>query len=158
MTGKVELIRHISLEELDELIKNERDSKVLRKLSFIRLLYKGESIIKACDLIGICRKTGYNYLHRWNDEGFEGLLSKCRYNKGKSKLTDEQKDILKKILSEKDFWTSNEVQKIIKDKFNVEYSQRHICRILKSFGMKYAKSYIKDKRRPDNAEEILKKT
>jgi len=45
MTGKVELIRHISLEELDELIKNERDSKVLRKLSFIRLLYKGESVI-----------------------------------------------------------------------------------------------------------------
>ncbi|OFV68582.1 MAG: transcriptional regulator [Candidatus Syntrophoarchaeum caldarius] len=39
-----------------------------------------------------------------------------------------------------------------------EYSIRHLSRILKSFGMKYSKPYQQDYRRPENAEEELKKT
>ncbi|MHC1571701.1 MAG: winged helix-turn-helix domain-containing protein [Methanosarcinales archaeon] len=44
------------------------------------------------------------------------------------------------------------------NRFGVEYSLRHVSRILKSFGMKYAKPYQRDYRRPENAEEEFKKT
>ncbi len=50
------------------------------------------------------------------------------------------------------------MRELIKEKFGVEYSLRHVSRILRSFGMKYAKPYQKDYRRPENAEEELKKT
>ncbi len=39
----------------------------------------------------------------------------------------------------------------------MEYSLRHVSRILRFFGMKYAKPYPKDYRRPENAEEEFKK-
>jgi len=41
------------------------------------------------------------------------------------------------------------VRELIKERFGVEYSLRHVSRLLKSFGMKYAKPYQKDYRRPE---------
>ena len=46
---------------------------------------------------------------------------------------------------------------MIRDKFGVDYSEMQVWRILKSWNMHHAKPYILDKRRPDNAENILKK-
>ena len=59
---------------------------------------------------------------------------------------------MKAVLEERDDWRTKEV---IKNRFGVEYSLRHMSRILKSFGMKYAKPYQRDYRRyrrPENAE------
>ena len=61
------------------------------------------------------------------------------------------------MLKEKDSWTTKEVQKLIEEEFGVGYSSWQIKRILKSFGMRYAKPYQKDYRKPDNAEDTLKK-
>ena len=61
---------------------------------------------------------------------------------------------MKAVLEERDDWRTKEV---IKNRFGVEYSLRHVSRILKSFGMKYAKPYQRDYRRPENAEEEFKK-
>jgi transposase len=61
------------------------------------------------------------------------------------------------MLSGKDAWTLGEVRKLIKEKFEVEYSEMQVWRILTSWNMHHAKPYILDKRRPDDAETILKK-
>ena len=87
----------------------------------------------------------------------EGL--KPNYGGGRpSELSDEQKEELKAILKERNDWKTKEVRELIKEEFGVEYSLRHVSRILRSFGMKYAKPYQKDYRRPENAEEEFKKT
>ncbi|MEN3039689.1 MAG: IS630 family transposase, partial [Candidatus Kryptonium sp.] len=44
---------------------------------------------------------------------------------------------------------------IKKEKFNVEYSDVHIRRLLRAFGMLYIKPYPIDYRRPQNAKEYL---
>jgi transposase len=46
---------------------------------------------------------------------------------------------------------------LIKDKFDVEYSEMQVWRILTKWNMHHAKPYVLDKRRPDDAESILKK-
>ena len=85
----------------------------------------------------------------------EGL--KPNYGGGRpSELSEEQKEELKSILKERDDWTSKEVKELIKNRFGVEYSLRHVSRILKSFGMRYAKPYHRDYRKLENAEEGLK--
>jgi len=61
------------------------------------------------------------------------------------------------LTSGKDAWTLGEVRKLIKEKFEVEYSEMQVWRILTSWNMHHAKPYILDKRRPDDAETILKK-
>jgi len=43
------------------------------------------------------------------------------------------------------------------EKFNVEYSEMQVWRMLTSWNMHHAKPYVLDKRRPDDAETILKK-
>ncbi|QEF94381.1 MULTISPECIES: IS630 family transposase [Methanothermobacter] len=151
-----EVIKHLSAEELDKRIKKlEKDTRVLQRLYFIRHLYRGMSVEEAADLAGTTKATGYAWLKRWNSKGYEGLIPE--FGGGRpSKLTEDEKEELKEMLKRKDSWTTKEVQDLIEDKFGVNYSSWQVRRILKSFGMKYAKPYQKDYRRPENAEETLK--
>ncbi|MBM4241243.1 MAG: hypothetical protein FJ150_06230 [Euryarchaeota archaeon] len=46
-----------------------------------------------------------------------------KYGGGRpSKLTSEQKEDLKRILTERDDWTNSEIKDLIQNKFGVEYS------------------------------------
>jgi putative transposase len=151
------VVKHLPAEELDKRIKKlEKDTRVLKRLYFIRHLYKGMSVEEAADLVGITKATGYTWLKRWNSKGYEGLIPE--FGGGRpSKLTEEQKEKLKEMFKKKDSWTTKEVQELIEAEFGVEYSSWQVRRILRSFGMKYAKPYQKDYRKPENAEETLKK-
>ena len=63
----------------------------------------------------------------------------------------------REMLKEKE-WTTKEVQEVIEAEleFGVVYSSWQVRRILKSFGMRYARPYQKDYRKQDNAEDTLK--
>jgi putative transposase len=81
-----------------------------------------------------------------------------RYAGGRpSKLTDIQKRRLVELLKQKDTWTTEEVRELIFKEFKVGYTSKQIRIILKNIGMKCAKPFPYDYRRPKNAEEILKK-
>ena len=64
---------------------------------------------------------------------------------------------LSRLLYEKETWTLREVRIMIREIFGIEYSEMQVWRILKSMNMHHAKPYILDKRRPEDAEDILKK-
>jgi len=157
-----EVAKHLSVEELDKRIKKlEKDTRILKRLYFIRYLYRGVSVEEAAELAGVTKATGYAWLRRWNSNGYEGLIPE--FGGGRpSKLTEEQKEELREVLKEKE-WTTKEVQKLIEAEFGVSYSSWQVRRILRSFGMRYAKRmryakpYQKDYRKPDNAEDTLKK-
>ena len=153
-----EVAKRIPVEELDKRIKRlEKDARVLKRLYFIRYLCRGMSVEEAAELVGVTKATGYAWLKRWNSRGYEGIIPD--FGGGRpSKLTEEQKEKLKEMLKEKE-WTTKEVQELIEAEleFGVVYSSWQVRRILKSFGMRYAKPYQKDYRKPDNAEDTLKK-
>jgi len=152
-----EVVKHLPAEELDRKIKKlEKDTRVLKRLYFIRYLYRGRSVEEAAELVGVTKATGYSWLKRWNSGGYEGLIPE--FGGGRpAKLTEEQKEKLKEMLKERESWTTKEVQELIEGEFGVVYSSWQVRRILRSFGMKYAKPYQKDYRKPDNAEDTLKK-
>ena len=62
------------------------------------------------------------------------------------------------MLEAKDLWYLNEIVGFINARFGVKYSERQVRKILKGFKMKHAKPYQVDYRKPDDAEEKLKKT
>lgn len=148
----------ISSEELKERIrKKEKDVKVLNRLYFINQLYNGCSVPEASEKLGITKQTGYIWLERWNEEGYEGLIP--RFSGGRpSKITDQERGELREILKERDDWTTKEVKNLIQERFNVEYSLKQVIIILRGLGLKFAKPYPKDYRRPADAEKQLKKT
>jgi len=154
---KIYVERHLSTEELDQKIRGlKQDVRILKKLFFIKNLYRDESVEKSADLVGVTKAAGYNWLKAWNKDGYDGLQLKPKSGR-RSKLSDEDKKKLEAMLREKYSWVTRDIQDLVKKEFGVEYSSWQIRRIIKSFGMKYAKPLQKDYRRPENAEEILKK-
>ena len=110
----------------------------------------------ASQLVGVAKPVGYEWQERWNESGYEGLIP--RYAGGRpSKLSDQQKEKLQLLLKAKNVWTTDEVRSLISSEFCVEYTLKQVRIIVKNFGMKYAKPFTLDYRRPPNAEQILKK-
>ena len=149
--------RRVSESEINKRIREEKNrARIIPRLIFIKLLYGGKSVIEASKDVGVVKRVGYQWLERWNESGFDGLVP--RFAGGKpSKLSVDQKKELRTLLETKDLWYLGDVVDLIRTKFDVEYSERQVRRILKGFKMKHEKPYQVDYRRPDDAEEKLKK-
>lgn len=151
---KVFLEKHLPLEELKGLIRQEKDKRVHERLLFVHQLYLKDDVYQACERICISIQTGYNWLKAWNRDGYEGL--KPRFGGGRPpKLTEGQRETLREALGSKSHWLTGEVRDLIARKFNVQYSQRQVARMLRGLGMHYSKPYPEDYRRPEDAEEVL---
>ncbi len=150
--------RHITAEELLKKIKSlEKDTRILQRLYFIKYRYEGVSVEDAAERVGISKPVAYIWQDRWNNEGYLGL--KPKFAGGKPpKLNISQKDHLKEILNTRDDWTTEEIRKLISKESDVEYTLKQIRIILKKFSMNFSKPFQHDYRRPEDAEDILKKT
>lgn len=151
------VVKHLSEEELESLIKNERSKRFAERLFFIRSLYAGEKVETAAKKLGRCKTTGYLWLSRWNEHGLEGL--KPTFGGGRpARLSVAQRETLRQKLGSRNYWTSKEARQLIKDEFGQNYHPVSVSRILHSLGMRYGKPYPRDYRRPDDAEAKLKNT
>jgi transposase len=149
--------RHLSSDELEDSIRNERDRRVLERLIFIRCLYDGEGVAKATRKLGRSKVAGYEWLKRWNDGGLEELKPTFRGGRPSKLSTDQQTELKQKLEQRRD-WTTKEVGRLIEEDFGVAYSLRSMRRILRSLKMRFAKPYPRDYRRPIDAEAKLKST
>lgn len=151
------VVKHLSEEELETLIKDEKSKRFAERLIFIRSLYAGEEAETAAKKLGRCRATGYSWLRRWNTHGLEGL--KPTFGGGRpAKLSSAQREELKQKLESRNYWTAKEARQLIKDEFGKNYHPVSVSRLLHSLGMRYGKPYPRDYRRPDDAEAKLKNT
>ena len=153
------IIMHLNPEDLRNRInKLEKDVNVLRKLYVIEDLYNGKKPEEIIEKRGISLPTVHAWWDRWNEEGYYGLYSKYSNCGCHSKLSHKDKIKLNDILEKEDYLNQRKVAKIIKDNFNVVYSSSQQSVILKELGFRYNKPHQFYSKRPDNAEEMLKKT
>lgn len=154
---QIPIEHHLSSEELLKRIKSlEKDTRVLQRLYFVKHRYEGASVAESAKLVGTSKPVAYQWQERWNKDGYDGLIP--RFAGGSpSKLLDEQKEELEEILHQRDDWSTKEVKELIFNRFNVAYTGKQILEILKKFGMHHAKPYSHDYRRPEDAEDRLKK-
>jgi transposase len=140
---------------LGDVLKSEREPGVKRRLSLISLVAAGMEVEEATVHFGVCAATGYNWIHRWNSRGIEGL--RTRKSPGRPPRLDEgMLKELKGILKAKPYWGLKEVMRLVKELFGVDYSGNQVRRILvEKLGMNYAKPFAHDYRRPKDAEDIL---
>jgi transposase len=149
------VVKHLSQEELETSIQKEKGKRSAERLIFIRNLYAGDEVELAAQKVGRCSATGYFWLQRWNKNGPEGL--KPKFGGGRpSKLISTQREELKARLQTKTCWTTKDVQKLIKKQYGKDYHISNVIRLLRLLGMRYAKPYPRDYRRPDDAEAKLK--
>lgn len=106
-----EVRKHLTSGELRKLIRDEQK--------------RGKSIPSAAKHVGAVRTIAYEWLKRWNESGFDGLIS--RFAGGKpSKISAEQKKELRTLLEAEEFWYLGDVVDLIRTKFDVEYSERQV--------------------------------
>jgi putative transposase len=140
----------------DRVRRLEKDVRVLNRLYFILYLYDGLGVEEACNKVGVVKAVGYEWLRRWNEGGYDGLVP--RFGGGRpAKLSKENLEELCVLLREKDDWTLEEIKDLILEDFGVDYHVSQVSRILHGLGMKCGKPYQNDYRQPIDARDILKK-
>ncbi|MDI6884793.1 MAG: IS630 family transposase [archaeon] len=141
-------------EEIRKRLKKEKDTKVKLKLALLNMVASGMSVKEAASFLGIKLRSAYKWVNNWMEEGYEGMLAKKRGGRP-PKLSKEQKEELRRLLKQKEYWTTEEINELINEKFGVEYKKSRLYELLRELGLKLSKPYILDVKRPENAEEIL---
>lgn len=148
--------QHMSAEKLNEHVRElEKIAKKVNRLYFIQQLYKGHSVQEASSILNIPRRTGYNWLKKWNREGLNGLDHK----KGAGRPSFLSEDQLKEVsnyLDENDSLGTKDVHNFIKNKFNIDYTLKQVRIIINSLEYGWIKPYAIYSKSPENAKEILK--
>jgi len=148
------LIKHLSIYEINDLIKHDPDKEVVKIMIFLKSLYEFKTIAESVRILGYRYETGLRWLERWNDGGFKGI--KFKWGDGRpSKLTKEQFDELKEDIINLGLKTTKQIKKHILDKWGVNYAISWLPTVLRSIGAKYGKPYMINNKEPENAEEII---
>ena len=152
-----EVKKHLNESELNDAIdeaQSNEETRVVRRLCLIKNLYAGDSITEAASRVGVTQPTASRWTDRWNKQGIDGL--RPDFGDGRPpKLSEREQDQLAEVLKRHQPLTTEHVHRLIEDGFDVSYSQRHVSRLLKKLGMRYAIPRPESPDRPDDAEEIL---
>ena len=107
----------------------EKSGRVLKRLFFIRYRYQGDSVEEAAQKVSVTKKLGYIWQDRWNTHGFPGLIP--RFGGGRPPLLDEeQRNDLITSLKARDDWTTKEIRDLIKERYGIEYTMKHVRELL----------------------------
>jgi transposase len=115
-----------------------KDLRQVRRLLAIAAVAEGKSRAEAAEIGGMDRQTLRDWVHRYNDLGPQGLIGKPSPGR-KPKLSNEQKQELSSIIDdgpdmEKDSvvrWRCVDLQRVVKERFNIDYHKNSFGRILK---------------------------
>lgn len=140
-------IPDISVEELQaKLAETDDDGKAVKRLIAAIAYKQGQSPAEIEATFGMSKKNVYLWLDRFEERGLDDAL----YDEPKpgrpSKLTDEQLDELDAGLHESpddagydgvQVWTPRFVQHWLTARFDVEYTRRHVRRLMDDAGLSW---------------------
>jgi transposase len=149
---------HLSLAEMDELIKNKkRDCRGLKKLILLKNVKSGMLVSEASEMVGVSEPTGHRWVDIYNEKGYEGLSTKYENSGRRSSLTKENREELNKILENEDYLSVQRAHHIIKERFGLDFTLKHVRTILKDMNYLKSKPYQIYSQKPEGAEADLKK-
>lgn len=156
MSRTVTLKKRLTRDELERKYKEEKNPRVKERLLAILLLYEGKKVYELPDIVKRARSSIENWIRRWNNEGYEGLVPEFTGGP-KPRIHDSEWERIVKEIENKGM-TIKDVMVYVKDSRGVNYSYKTVWQILrKKMKIRYGKPYIKNSKRPDDAEEVFKK-
>lgn len=137
---KINIFNKMSEEELDKAIKEYKgDYRYYQRLIAMKLVSIGYSFSK----VGRILSVSYISVHRWakscEKSGLIGLMPNFAGGRPPKLTSSMEKELYIKIDTTEDI-TMVDVQQIIKDYFNIEFSLPHVCTIVRKLGFDYIKS------------------
>lgn len=156
MSRKATIVNRMTKEKLERRYKEEKNPRMKERLLAILMIYDGKKVSEIPSLIRRSRRTVHEWLRRWNECGYDGLVPE--FSGGpKPLITTQEWDRVIDEVEEKGM-TIKDVTQYVNRTRGVSYSYKTVWEVLrKKKHVRYGKPYIRNKLRPENAEEILKK-
>lgn len=141
MGSPVSLRSDYSPAQLRQLAKRSRDTNQSRRLLSLAAVLDGMTRGEAARIGGMDRQTLRDWVHRFNAQGPDGLKD-IHAGGPRSRLSAEQKAALAQIVEMGPDpavdglvrWRRIDLQRVIKERFGVEYHERHVGTLLKELG------------------------
>lgn len=136
-------LEHVSIEELHELLSDVDESTPTERILAAIAYKQGDSKAKLAERHDVTWKT----IHNWLDRFEERPIEKAPYDEHRSgrpaELTDEQRERLSEDLLaspeafgyDRHEWFPALVHHHIEEKFGIEYSLRHVRRLMNEAGL-----------------------
>lgn len=156
MVGRVHLTRKAAVDELKGRYRGERNSRVKERLLAILHLHEGRTIGEVSKIVKRSYRSIERWLKGWNEDGYEGLTP--RFTGGpKPKLDDGEWDRIVSEIENRGM-TLKDVAVYVKDTRGVSYGYKGVWEVLRrKRRVPYGKAYKMNRKRPPNAEEVLKR-
>jgi transposase len=144
-----EIERHLSENDLDARLRDTEDPEMVRRLGFIKNLYRGDTLGDAADREGKSQPTGARWAAQWNDGGVDELAPD--HGGGRpSKLTASERQQLRQLLATGHPRTTRAVHQIIEERFHVTYHPNYIYELLRSLDVHSVEPRQQRPERPDD--------
>jgi putative transposase len=141
------------IKEIKQALKEARrknNTKMFQRYLAILLYLKGEkSIDEISDIAVISKRTVYNYISAYKNNGINGL-NPIKHKGASQKLLEAQAEELREVIINQypsncgfpiDYnWTADLLRKHVEKKYGIEYSRSGMSALLKRMGFSYTRA------------------
>lgn len=133
--------QHTELTDEFRVARGNKDLDMCLRIQALLLVSRGHREADTAAAIGVGYRTVQDWIHRFRKGGLP-RLRKGPFEGGKSRLTDEQKRELSRIVEagpqeaglDTGVWTTSIVAKLVRDLFGISYHPDHVGRVLHRLG------------------------
>lgn len=149
-----------NLEKVEEAYRKASDGRLKERLLMVLLSLEGKKADEIAEITHRCRDTVLKWLHRWNEEGFNGLKDKP-YSGRPPILTESEVQKMLQWVCEKAYsggrLTCKQIALWVKETQNKVIDDESIRRILHQNGFSWKKPQARDHRAdPEAQAEFMK--
>jgi transposase len=165
MGSAVKMRADFSAAELRRLAKISKDANQSRRLLSLAAVLDGMSREDAARLGGMDRQTLRDWVHRFNSTGPDGVKD-AWWSGPEPRLSPEQKAELVQIVETGPDpaidgvvrWRRVDLQKLIRERFGVDYHERYVSTLLKELGFSHMSARPRHPAQDGRIVEAFKKT
>ena len=165
MAAAVRLRADYSASELRRLAAASKNANQTRRLLSLASVAEGTNRTEAARIGGMDRQTLRDWVHRFNAEGPEGLLD--NWSSGSEpRLSEEQRaEVAELVETGPDRavhgvvrWRRVDLQRVIRERFGIEYHERTIGKLLKKLGFSHISARPRHPAQDQSMSAAFKKT
>jgi len=133
--AKVRITREVSLEELKQRYRREKDPRVKIRLHMLLRIQDGASARQVAREHHSSHSAVSNWVQRFNEEGFRGLIDRSRQGRPAKITEQELKELLALPPSHYGYdlpaWTPRAIRVVLQEQFGINYSLASIYDVIK---------------------------
>lgn len=165
MAKVVEIRSDLTAVELRRLAARSKDARQSRRLLSIAAVLEGMSRTEAARIGGMDRQTLRDWAHRFNAFGPDGLKDNHRRGNPRRLSPDQLAKLAEIVETGPDRaadgvvrWRRIDLQRVVKERFGVDYHERSIGKLLKHLGFSHISARPRHPRQDGEVIQAFKKT